>query len=235
MPPPGNPRARAGGAARPSDWGDGFSSACWASGSWCWPSRIQAWPSGSCSTSFPGGGAAAVGGAAVPEGAVAPAAAEPRGHGERRRVPMVGMSRRSLRKCIDQAQVVAAIRAAEQVTSGEIRVSVAPFFWGDVEKTAGKAFRRLGMANTADRNGVLIFLVPSRKRFAILGDVGIHEKVGQAFWEEASACLSAQFRQGAFTEGLVEVIQLVGERLATHFPYAGTADRNELPEDVDFH
>lgn len=147
---------------------------------------------------------------------------------------MVGMSRRSLRKCVDQAQVVAAIRAAEQVTSGEIRVSVAPFFWGDVEKTAGKAFRRLGMEHTADRNGVLIFLVPSRRRFAILGDTGIHQKVGQAFWNDVSACLSSHFRREAFTEGLVEGIRMVGESLATHFPSAGEADRNELPEDVDF-
>jgi uncharacterized membrane protein len=147
---------------------------------------------------------------------------------------MVGMSRRSLRQCVDQGQVVAAIQAAERVTSGEIRVSVATFFWGDVEKAAGKAFRRLGMEDTVDRNGVLIFLVPSRKRFAILGDTGIHDKVGQAFWHDASACLSAHFRRGAFTEGLVETVRMVGERLATHFPSAGEKDRNELPDEVDF-
>ena len=147
---------------------------------------------------------------------------------------MVGMSRRSLRKCVDQARIVDAIREAERVTSGEIRVSVAPFFWGNVERTAAKAFRRLGMERTADRNGVLIFLVPSRRRFAVLGDTGIHEKVGQAFWEDVSACLSAHFRRGAFTEGLVEGIRMVGDRLAAHFPSAGEADRNELPEDVDF-
>ncbi len=147
---------------------------------------------------------------------------------------MVGMSRRSLRKCVDQARVVAAIQEAERVTSGEIRVSVASFFWGDVEKTARKAFRRLGMENTADGNGVLIFLVPSRKRFAILGDTGIHEKVGQAFWHEASECLASHFRKEAFTEGLVEVIRLVGDRLATHFPSTGEADRNELSDEVDF-
>ena len=147
---------------------------------------------------------------------------------------MVGMSRRSLKQCVDQMQVVAAIREAERVTSGEIRVSVAHFFWGDVEKTAEKAFRRLGVGNTADRNGVLIFLVPSRKRFAILGDTGIHERVGQAFWDDVSACLSSHFRRGAFTEGLVEGVRMVGDRLATHFPSAGDADRDELPEDVDF-
>jgi uncharacterized membrane protein len=147
---------------------------------------------------------------------------------------MVGMSRRSLRQCVDQARVVAAIRAAERATSGEIRVSVASFFWGSVEKTAAKAFRRLGMEHTAERNGVLIFLVPSRKRFAILGDTGIHTQVGQAFWHDASACLAAHFRRGAFTEGLEETIRMVGERLATHFPSAGATARNELPDEVDF-
>ena len=70
---------------------------------------------------------------------------------------------------------------------------MAPFFWGDVEKVARKAFVRLGMDRTAQRNGVLIFLVPSRKRFAVLGDEGIHAKVGQDFWDEAAACLSAHF------------------------------------------
>jgi uncharacterized membrane protein len=147
---------------------------------------------------------------------------------------MVGMSRRSLKECVDQVQVVEAIRAAERVTSGEIRVSVAHYFWGDVERTAEKAFRRLGMEHTADRNGVLIFLVPSRKRFAVLGDTGIHEKVGQAFWNDVSACLSSHFRRGAFTEGLVEGVRMVGVRLATHFPSAGSADRDELPDEVDF-
>lgn len=147
---------------------------------------------------------------------------------------MLGMSRRSLRECVDQGRVGEAIREAERVTSGEIRVSVAHFFWGDVEKTGWKAFRRLGMENTADRNGVLIFLVPSRKRFAILGDAGIHAKVGQEFWNDASACLASHFREGAFTEGLVEVIRMVGDRLATHFPSAGEADQNELSDEVDF-
>ena len=147
---------------------------------------------------------------------------------------MVGMSRRSLRKCVDQERVAAAIRAAERTTSGEIRVSVAHFFWGDVEQTAQKAFQRLGMQNTAHRNGVLIFLVPSRKRFAILGDTGIHEKVGQAFWNDVSTCLSSHFHRGAFTEGLVEGVRMVGDSLAHHFPSTGAADRNELSDDVDF-
>lgn len=147
---------------------------------------------------------------------------------------MAGMSRRSLKRCVDEARVKAAILAAERASSGEIRVSIASFFWGDVEKVARKAFVRLGMDRTAQRNGVLIFLVPSRKRFVVLGDEGIHAKVGQDFWDDLAGSLSEHFKRAEFTEGLVAGITRVGERLAEHFPWAGDRDRNELPDDVDY-
>ena len=137
-------------------------------------------------------------------------------------------------KLVDARQVEQAIREAERATTGEIRVSVARFFWGDVGKVAARTFRKLGMERTAERNGVLIFLVPSRKRFVILGDSGIHAAVGQAFWDEAAACIAAHFQRGAFTEGLVAGIHLLGERLSEHFP-ADAKDRNELDDGVDFH
>jgi uncharacterized membrane protein len=170
--------------------------------------------------------------AAGPEVAAGQAAAARQVHGEGAR--MAGMSRRSLKKCVDETRVLQAIRSAERASSGEIRVSMAAFFWGDVEKVARKAFVRLGMDQTAQRNGVLIFLVPSRKRFTILGDEGIHAKVGQDFWDEMAGSLSGHFKRAEFTEGLVEGITRVGERLAEHFPWAGDADRNELPDDVDY-
>lgn len=136
------------------------------------------------------------------------------------------------KRCLDQERVLAAIRQAERQSSGQIRVSVAPFFWGNVDKVARRAFQRLGVDATRERNGVLIFLVPSRRRFAVLGDSGIHARVDQAFWEEVASCLGAYFRQGAFTEGLEAGIRLLGEGLAQHFPPGET---NELPDEVDFH
>lgn len=140
----------------------------------------------------------------------------------------------SLSKSVDAKQVEQAIRAAEQATSGEIRVSVAHFFWGDVAKVAARAFRELGMEHTVERNAVLIFLVPSRKRFIVMGDTGIHAVVGQAFWDEVAACLAEHFHRGEFTEGLVRGIGMLGERLAEHFPGDGKARGNELPDEVDF-
>ena len=144
------------------------------------------------------------------------------------------MSRRKLLGKVDAQRVKDAIRRAELATSGEIRVSVARLFWGDVYAAAARAFDRLGMHRTRDRNGVLFFVVPARRRFAILGDSGIHEKVGQAFWQKVTLAVSERFRAGDFTEGLVRGIDMVAEELRSHFPYDAASDVNELPDDVDF-
>jgi uncharacterized membrane protein len=143
------------------------------------------------------------------------------------------MTRRKLLRVIDREKVKAAIESAEHQTSGEICVSVAPLFWGSVEKAADKAFVRMDMVHTKHRNGVLFFVVPSRRKFVVLGDQGIHEKVGQEFWDRIAAVLSEKFRDGDFTGGLVRGIEEVGKQLSVHFPYV-KGDKDELPDDVDF-
>lgn len=143
-------------------------------------------------------------------------------------------SRRKLMKTIDVDKVKAAIAAAEKSTSGEVRVSVTRFFWGSVRRAAERAFGRLGVSATKDRNGILFFIVPARKKFVVLGDAGIHAKVGQEFWECVARLMSERFRKGEFTEGLVAGIGEAGRQLAEHFPYDAAADVNELADDVDF-
>ena len=144
------------------------------------------------------------------------------------------MHRRKLVKRIDSDKITAAIRAAEKRTSGEIRVSVSRFFWGRIRSVAEKTFVRLGMTQTKRRNGILFFIVPSRRRFVVLGDEGIHAKVGQDFWENLAAAMSEDFRKSRFQEGLVKGIARAGEQLAAHFPYDPLTDKNELPDDIDF-
>jgi len=143
------------------------------------------------------------------------------------------MTRKKLLRVIDREKVKAAIEKAEHQTSGEICVSVAPLFWGSIEKAADKAFLRMGMTHTKERNGVLFFVVPSRRKFVVLGDQGIHDKVGQEFWDRVAAVLSEKFREGDFTGGLVRGIEEVGMQLSVHFPYT-KGDTDELPDDVDF-
>ena len=144
------------------------------------------------------------------------------------------MTRKKLIQLIDRERIKEAIERAEHRTSGEIRVSVAPFFWGNVQKAAEKAFERLGMTRTKDRNGVLFFVVPARRKFVVLGDSGIHERVGQEFWHRVVDVVADKFRAGDFTAGLIRGIEEVGEQLSTHFPYDAASDVDELSDDVDF-
>jgi uncharacterized membrane protein len=133
---------------------------------------------------------------------------------------------------IDKDLIKRAIQKAERRTSGEIRVSLSPPFWGDVWKAAERAFERLGMTATKDRNAVLFFVVPARHRFVVLGDCGINERVGPDFWYRVAGVLSDRFRRGDLTGGIVAGIEAVGEGLARYFPHL-TGDMNELPDEVD--
>lgn len=143
------------------------------------------------------------------------------------------ITRRKLLRSIDHDRLKEAIRQAEKRTSGEIRVSISTLFWGDVRKAAEKAFVRLKMTETKERNGVLFFVVPSRRKFVVLGDSGIHEKVGQELWDRIVGLVSSKFHQGDYTEGLVKGIETIGEHLAEHFPFDATSDKNELSDDID--
>ncbi|HXT97241.1 MAG TPA: TPM domain-containing protein [Polyangia bacterium] len=133
---------------------------------------------------------------------------------------------------IDVGRVEAAIAAAERVTSGEVRVAISRFyFWGDVRRAADAAFARLHMGRTRHRNAVLVFVAPRLRRFAVLGDVGIHERVTPAFWTEVARDLEATFKKGDLTAGIERAVATIGERLAEHFP-PDPATGNELPNRV---
>lgn len=134
---------------------------------------------------------------------------------------------------VEVAAVEAAIRAAEQGTSGEIRVAVARFyFWGDVRRAALHAFARLRMARTRHRNGVLVFVAPRRRQIAIVADVGLDERVGAAFWREVVEGMTARAKRGELTGGLVDGIANIGGVLATACRAEPSADTNELPDTV---
>jgi CubicO group peptidase (beta-lactamase class C family) len=145
------------------------------------------------------------------------------------------MTRKGLLRAIDRSRIQTAIERAERRTSGEIRVSVCPIFWGDVRRVAERAFTRLGMTETRERNGILFFVVPSRHRFAIVGDAGIHAKVGPEFWSKVADAVATRFRAGDFTGGLLRGIAMVGDLLAVHFPHEAALDVNELADVVDVH
>lgn len=133
----------------------------------------------------------------------------------------------------EQEDIKEAIMSAELDTSGEIRIHIENSCSGDVMDRAAFVFRQLNMNNTELRNGVLIYLAIKNRRFAILGDKGINAVVPETFWDEIKAKMLNLFREGKFTEGLIEAISGSGTHLKKHFPRS-KSDVNELQDEISF-
>ena len=132
-----------------------------------------------------------------------------------------------------KVEITTAIQEAELNTSGEIRVHIENELNGDVLDRAAYIFEKLGVHNTKERNGILFYLAFGSKKYAILGDAGINEKVEDNFWDEIKDEMSKNFNKEDFAEGLITGIILTGEQLKKHFPYQ-TDDVNELSDEISF-
>jgi uncharacterized membrane protein len=133
----------------------------------------------------------------------------------------------------EQEAIQASIATAELNTSGEIRLHVDDKCPGDPVAKAIQVFEKLKMHETELRNGVLIYLAVKDHKLAIIGDKGIDEAVPDDFWDVIKNDLVSRFKEGKYTEGLVEGIHASGEQLKAHFPYQSD-DTNELSNDISF-
>ena len=141
------------------------------------------------------------------------------------------MKAKEFLKQLKHDDLVAAIHAAEQKTSGEIRVFISRHNRAHALVAAQDEFTRLKMDQTTERNGVLIYVAPRGRKFAIIGDSGVHQRCGDEFWQQVAAEMSGHFKKGEFTEGLLHGIRKAGELLAKHFP--GKPNHpNQLPDDI---
>lgn len=135
----------------------------------------------------------------------------------------------------EKQHIVDAIQKAELRTSGEIRIYIeSKCGEQDPVKRAGILFQELKMHETAAQNGVLIYLAMQDRKLAVFGDEGIHQKVGNDFWNKEVEKILSHFNQQNFTTGIIGIIHAVGEALVTHFPYDADTDENELPDDIVF-
>lgn len=134
----------------------------------------------------------------------------------------------------EQQRIVQAIRDAERMSSGEIRIYVeSRCTYVDPMDRAREMFEKLQMHKTRERNGVLLYLAMKDHQFAILGDEGIHRKVGDHFWRKQGADLRKSFKNRAFIEGITQCLKGIGASLQHYFPYQSD-DEDELPDDIVF-
>ncbi len=131
--------------------------------------------------------------------------------------------------------IVAAVLNAEQRTSGEVRVFVeSRCRYVDAMDRAFEIFDNLKMAQTKDRNAVLLYLAIKDHQLAVLGDEGIHQKVGNEYWNIEVRKMIQAFNRDNYAEGIVMCVEDIGEALHTYFPYDNKIDKNELPDDIVF-
>ena len=131
----------------------------------------------------------------------------------------------------DLDAVAYAVSRAERGTAAEIRVHLDHRCAGDAMTRAIEVFERLHMHETAEHAGVLLYLAVVDHKVAVLGDTGIHQRVGQGYWDGVVARVIGHLREGRPREGLVGAVSELGDALSTHFPRRRD-DRNELSDRV---
>lgn len=135
----------------------------------------------------------------------------------------------------EMERIVEAIRVAEQRTSGEIRVFIeSRCRFVDAIDRAAEVFFQLKMDETKERNATLLYVAVRDHQVAVFGDAGIHQRVGQQYWELEVQKMLEQFRKEHLVDGIVECIGDIGEALITYFPYNRETDKNELPDEIVF-
>ncbi len=136
-----------------------------------------------------------------------------------------------------QAQVV----ASELRHSGEIRLCVEAglplsYLWREAKprERALTMFGKLGVWDTENNNGVLIYLLLADRAIEIVADRGLMRHVPAAQWQAMVDGMRDAFRSGKFEDGLSQAIAAVDKLLLLHFPLAaGQTNPNELPDHAD--
>ena len=133
----------------------------------------------------------------------------------------------------EKKRITDAIAEAEKNTSGEIRLHAEGHCKIDVLDRAAYVFKKLGMHEIEQRNGVLFYLAVHDRKFAIIGDAGINRVVPADFWNEIKETMLGYFKEGKFTDGLTKGILMAGEQLKANFPFHKD-DVNELSNEISF-
>ena len=135
----------------------------------------------------------------------------------------------------EKLQIIEAVRNAERMTSGEVRVFVENrCSYMDAIDRAKEIFTELKMHETNDRNAVLLYIALKDKQLAIFGDEGIHSKLGTDYWHAEVKKMIDSFNKENYAEGIKQVVEDIGEALTQLFPYNNDTDKNELPDHIVF-
>ena len=138
----------------------------------------------------------------------------------------------------DLDAIAAAVAAAEEHTSAELRVHLERHIPAGAHGTPGDALERarvvfvaLGMDRTAERSGVLIYVAVADHQLAVIGDEGVHARVGAPLWEQVRDVMVDRLRRGASRDAVIAAVADLGTVLRRLFPRR-PGDVDELSDQV---
>jgi uncharacterized membrane protein len=130
--------------------------------------------------------------------------------------------------------IAGAIARAEAQTSGQIKVHLERRVHGRTRDPLARAkeiFAHLALHRAAERHAVLIYLALEDRKLAIIGDVGIHARVGDEYWNAIRDRMVAGLRANAPRDAIVGAVEEVGRVLREHFPRR-PEDTNDTDDEV---
>lgn len=134
------------------------------------------------------------------------------------------------------AAIEAAVTAAERGHRGEIRFAVeaslglpALLRGQSARERAVEVFAQLRVWDTAENNGVLIYVLLADHDVEIVADRGITARVSADEWTAICQEMEIRFHAGQYEAGAVAAIARVGALLKRHYPGADAAG-DELPD-----
>lgn len=133
-----------------------------------------------------------------------------------------------------EQRIIKQIRLAEKETSGEIRVHIENRCEGESLEQAARIFHDLGMDETEQQNGVLIYIASDDHKAAVYAGKGIHRQVEDHFWKDVLQILLNHFKNEEYEEGIAAAVRKVGEKLSELYPYQ-RGDVNELSNEISYH
>lgn len=134
------------------------------------------------------------------------------------------------------------VKHCESQHSGEIRIYVEAglplsYLWRKnntrqiTRERALAIFGKLRVWDTANNNGVLIYLLLAERSIEIVADRGLNERVPSDTWPRVMDSMSTAFRSGEFERGLTLAVQEISDLLLQHFPLQiDQSNPNELPD-----
>lgn len=137
-------------------------------------------------------------------------------------------------------QLARQVADSERRHTGQVRICVeaglpAAYVWRNAtaRERAVALFGKLGVWDTEDNNGVLIYLLLADRAIEIVADRALVRQVPPGTWDTVVAGMGEALRAGDFTQALTWALDEVTALLAAHFPPGAQGVNphgNELPD-----